>query len=100
MRHSNAHALNGSAPKRRNKMREMFVTPMGSENTPERLAAEALGLKYVESCMDRGEKVGLSGNTYAVRDQIKAAGFRWHGDCKVWYVAAADAPRAFSQLQG
>lgn len=79
-------------------MREMFVTPHGAEEKAEFVAAAALGLKYVESCMDRGEKVGVSGNTFQCREQLKAAGFRWHGECKVWYVQVSAAPAAFAKL--
>lgn len=79
-------------------MREMFVTPHGAETKAEYAAAAALGLKYVESCMDRGEKVGVTGNTFECREKLKAAGFRWHGECKVWFVPVGLAQASFAKL--
>ena len=39
--------------------------------------------------------VAVSGNTYPVKDQLKALGARWNPDSKAWMVAAdkADAAR-------
>lgn len=78
--------------------KESFCTPHGSESLAESKIAAALGLKYVEGYLNRGEKIGVSGNTFALKDQLKAAGFKWHGECKVWYVLAPDASQAFAAL--
>lgn len=39
--------------------------------------------------------VAITGNTYPVKEQIKALGGRWNADCKAWMVPAdkADAAR-------
>lgn len=39
---------------------------------------------------------GLSGNTFPVKDAIKAAGFRFDGQTKVWWAPSADA---FNQIK-
>lgn len=61
--------------------------------------AAALGLKAGEAL--RGTtgygRPALGGNTYAVKDALKAAGARWDGDNKVWAFeswAALDAALA------
>jgi hypothetical protein len=77
---------------------ESFCNPHGTDDLAESKIAAALGLKYVEGYLNNGEKVGISGNTFALKDKIKAAGFRWHGDCKVWYVLRSDAAAAFAKL--
>lgn len=40
--------------------------------------------------------VAITGNTFPVKDQLKAMGARWNADSKAWMVAAdkADAARA------
>lgn len=38
--------------------------------------------------------VAITGNTYPVRDQIKALGGRWNADRKAWVVPAAKAAEA------
>jgi len=38
--------------------------------------------------------VAISGNTYPVKDQIKALGGRWNADAKVWMVPAERAEQA------
>ena len=60
--------------------------------------AKNLGLKLVQGYLDRGEKIGLSGNTFKVKDKLKAAGFRWHAECKVWFTLIADAEAAFARI--
>jgi hypothetical protein len=38
--------------------------------------------------------VAIAGNTYPVKDQIKALGGRWNADAKVWMVPADKAEEA------
>lgn len=38
--------------------------------------------------------VAISGNTYPVKDQIKALGGRWNADAKAWMVPADKADEA------
>lgn len=47
--------------------------------------ASALGLKAGEA-LGRGGygRPALGGNTFGVKDQLKAAGARWDGENKVW----------------
>jgi hypothetical protein len=39
-----------------------------------------------------GSRVYVAGNTYPVKDAIKAAGGHWDGDRKQWWVGAAKQP--------
>jgi hypothetical protein len=39
-------------------------------------------------------KVAITGNTYPVKERIKALGGRWDGDQKAWMVPAANADAA------
>lgn len=43
-----------------------------------------------------GTRVYLTGDTYPVKDQIKAIGGHWDGDRKAWWVGAAKAEAAQS----
>ncbi len=44
--------------------------------------------------MTKMTTVAISGNTYPVKDQIKALGGRWDGDHKSWMVPADKAEQA------
>lgn len=47
--------------------------------------AAAVGLKAGEiNTGGRGGIPAIGGNTFAVKDILKAHGARWHGVCKVW----------------
>lgn len=47
--------------------------------------AAFLGLKAGEiNTGGRGGIPAIGGNTFAVKDALKAAGARWNGACKVW----------------
>lgn len=48
--------------------------------------AAALGLKAGEIQVGSGYKTipALGGNTFALKDALKANGARWNGACKVW----------------
>lgn len=62
----------------------MFISNISGK---EEIAAKAaaLGLKAGEA-LGRGGygRPALGGNTFNVKDQLKAAGARWDGDNKVW----------------
>lgn len=78
-----------------------------------RSVAEALLAKIQEAATKReaelppatGAMVEVAGNTYAVRDQLRAMGAEWDGQAKVWRVPAsrlgaanalvASAPKTF-----
>ena len=49
------------------------------------LLAEQLGCTAGE-CLHGGGygRPGLIGNTFGIKDQLKAAGARWDGACKAW----------------
>lgn len=76
----------------------MFVTPLaGTAVTLQPLAAK-LGCKVGEIEGNREFprfRVALSGNTFAIKDQLKAAGFRFCGQNKVWFVADYAAMSTF-----
>ncbi|CAB4144481.1 hypothetical protein UFOVP466_43 [uncultured Caudovirales phage] len=44
--------------------------------------------------------VAVSGNTYPVKDRIKALGARWDGDAKAWMVPADKADEAAAIVAG
>lgn len=76
----------------------MFIIPIaGTAATLQPLAAK-IGCKVGEIEGNREFsrfRVALSGNTYAVKDQLKAAGFRFDVRDKVWYVGGYDEMAAF-----
>lgn len=85
------------------KWQESFFSLEISETDPKKLKdfaqiANKLGLKLVQGYLNRGEKIGLSGNTFAIKDELKAAGFRWHAECKVWFTLFSDAENAFRKI--
>jgi hypothetical protein len=45
-------------------------------------------------------QVAISGNTYPVKDQIKALGGRWNADQKAWMVPAEKADQARRLVSG
>lgn len=54
--------------------------------------AASLGLKAGEiNTGGRGGIPAIGGNTFAVKDALKAAGARWNGACKVWAFASQAA---------
>ena len=72
----------------------MFVTVYGKEAVNE--LAQQIGCKAGEAGVDRGYgKPALVGNTYAIKDQIKAAGARWDGADKAWTFASWSDLEAF-----
>lgn len=50
--------------------------------------------------MDTTNTVAITGNTYPVKDQIKALGGRWDADGKAWRVPAAQADAARALVAG
>ena len=44
--------------------------------------------------------VAISGNTYPVKEQLKALGARWNGDAKAWMVAPDKAEQARQIVSG
>jgi hypothetical protein len=48
--------------------------------------------KYVEAELPEADS--YSGNTYPVKDSIKAKGFRWNGHSKTWRCPDYDAKQA------
>ena len=46
------------------------------------------------------QTVAITGNTYPVKDQIKALGGRWNPDQKAWMVPADKADQARSLVTG
>ncbi len=72
----------------------MFVTIHGQEavNT----LAQQIGCQAGEAGVDRGYgNPALAGNTFAIKDQIKAAGGRWSGLDKAWTFDSFAALEAF-----
>lgn len=47
-----------------------------------------------------GARIYVTGNTYAVRDQLKSAGCHWDGDRKQWWIGAAKATAISSIVDG
>ena len=45
--------------------------------------ADALGLRFIAAGRDWLNN-GLAGDTYSIREQLKASGFRWNGEAKAW----------------
>ena len=72
----------------------MFITVYGKESVNE--LAQQIGCKAGEAGVERGYgKPALVGNTFAIKDQIKAAGARWDGADKAWTFASWEAPEQF-----
>lgn len=71
----------------------MFVTPHGTEAL--QTLAQQLGCKYGQIMRPYAKSTwdtvhALGGNTFAVKDTLKAAGFRFDGREKCWYHPEAD----------
>lgn len=49
--------------------------------------AQAIGCKAGLCGTGWGAKPGVVGNTYNIKDQLKAVGARWDGLCKAWAFA-------------
>lgn len=43
--------------------------------------------------------IPVSGNTYPVKDQLKALGGRWNADRKCWMIPEENANKAFALVQ-
>lgn len=72
----------------------MFITVYGKESVNE--LAQQIGCKAGEAGVERGYgKPALVGNTFAIKDQIKAAGARWDGADKAWTFANWEALEQF-----
>ena len=46
------------------------------------------------------QKVLITGNTYPVRDKLKALGARWDGDAKGWAISADQEAQARALVEG
>jgi hypothetical protein len=69
----------------------MFITPHGTEALQELAAKIGCKVGEIEGTTQFPRfRVALSGNTFAIKDQLKAAGFRFCGNNKVWFVAGYD----------
>jgi hypothetical protein len=66
----------------------MFISNVHGKEAISALASQ-IGCKSGECIHGAGYgRPGLIGNTYAIKDQIKAAGARWDGECKAWTFAS------------
>lgn len=77
----------------------MFISkPHGSESI-QALAAQ-IGLVFGETCGTGTARAGFIGNTFPVKDALKAAGARWDGLNKAWtfddWAAAETALKAIT----
>lgn len=72
----------------------MFISKIhGKESITE--AAAKLGCKAGECVHGSGYgRPGLSGNTFGIKGQLKAAGARWDGECKAWTFESWEALEA------
>jgi len=64
--------------------------------------AEQIGCKAGE-CVHGSSygRPGLVGNTFGIKDQLKAAGARWDGACKAWTFGSwADLESALNTIIG
>ena len=58
---------------------------------------DKLGCKLAVKAFGCEDRLGLAGNTYAHKDAIKAAGFRFDGQDKIWL---APSESSFYALEG
>lgn len=74
----------------------MFITVHGKEAT--NALAQQIGCTAGE-CIHGGGygHPGLVGNTFGIKDQLKAAGARWDGACKAWTFQSWEALEAALQ---
>lgn len=62
----------------------MFISNIYGKEAVNTLAQQ-LGCKAGECVHGAGYgHPGLIGNTFSIKDQLKAAGARWDGTCKAW----------------
>lgn len=62
----------------------MFIANISGKESVNTLAQQ-IGCKAGECVHGAGYgHPGLIGNTFGIKDQLKAAGARWGGTCKVW----------------
>jgi hypothetical protein len=77
---------------------KMFISPLTGSAVELNKIAQTIGCKVGE-IEGNNEfprfRVALAGNTYPIKDQLKAAGFRFDGVNKVWFVAGYDQMAAF-----
>jgi hypothetical protein len=50
--------------------------------------------------MKNNSLIQITGNTYPVKDQLKALGARWNGDDKCWMISADKADEARAIVAG
>ena len=50
--------------------------------------------------MGTENRIAITGNTYPVKDQLKALGARWDADTKAWMVPASQAAAARALVAG
>lgn len=76
----------------------MFITPLTGASVQLQVLASKIGCKVgeIEGTKEFPRfRVALSGNTFPIKDQLKAAGFRFCGNNKVWFVAGYDQMSSF-----
>lgn len=76
----------------------MFITPLTGTSVELQPLAAKIGCKVgeIEGTKEFPRfRVALSGNTFPIKDQLKAAGFRFCGNNKVWYVGGYEQMAAF-----
>ena len=62
----------------------MFISNVHGKEAINTLAQQ-LGCTAGECVHGAGYgRPGVSGNTFGIKDALKAAGARWHGECKAW----------------
>jgi hypothetical protein len=72
----------------------MFVTPHGKESI--NALAQQIGCRAGECGVERGYgKPALTGNTFGIKEQIKAAGARWDSTDKAWTFSSWEDLEAF-----
>lgn len=72
---------------------QIFIASVHGQEAANAKAA-ALGLKAGDISKGWETIPAIGGNTFAVKDILKAHGARWHGTCKVWYFASSEAREA------
>ncbi len=76
----------------------MFIKPLAGRAVELNQKAESIGIEVGEI---EGNKefprfrVAVRGNTFALKDALKAAGFRFDGVNKVWFVGGYDDMESF-----
>ena len=80
----------------------MFITPLTGRATELQATASVFGCKVGECVHGSGYgRPAIVGNTFGIKDQLKAAGARWDGACKAWafesYAALESALNSIAQ---